>query len=139
MPNLVELFQLHKAEKSFGNVIIKTQIDNWNNIMEVLDRYVSQSVILRTSRKLFTYFSPVTLICLLVVCSWIYNYRKKHARMAKLVNKIPGPTSLPFIGKMRLKIEIRDYVEDLSNVYSKNLVRLGNAIEMNVDHDGEFK
>lgn len=67
--------------------------------MEVLESIGSQSVILRTVRKIFMYFSPVTLICMFVVGSWIYNYRKKHARMAKLVNKIPGPTSLPFIGK----------------------------------------
>lgn len=69
-------------------------------MMEVLDNYVSQSVILRTVQKVFTYYSPVTLICLFVVGSWIYNYQKKHARMAKLVNKIPGPSSLPLIGEI---------------------------------------
>lgn len=67
--------------------------------MEVLENYVSQSVILRAVQKVLTYFSPVTIICLIVVSSWIYNYQKKHARMVNLVNKIPGPPSLPLIGE----------------------------------------
>lgn len=66
--------------------------------MEVLENYISQSFVLRTVQKVLSYFSPVTIICLLVVASWIYNYQKKHARMVKLVNKIPGPPSLPLIG-----------------------------------------
>lgn len=66
--------------------------------MEVLDRYISQSFILRTIQKVLTCFSPVTLICLLAGASWIYSYQKRHARLARLVDKIPGPRALPFIG-----------------------------------------
>lgn len=53
----------------------------------------------RFSEKFFTYLSPVTFAVIVMLISWIYSYNKRRARMVKLINKIPGPPSLPLIGK----------------------------------------
>jgi cytochrome P450 family 4 len=55
--------------------------------------------------------NPVVLVLLVSVLVIMCRYHRKWARMVSLINRIPGPPSLPFIG---------------------------NAIEINVDHDGMF-
>ena len=54
--------------------------------------------------------SPAVLVLVfsLVIICW---YHRNRSRMVSLINRIPGPPSLPFIG---------------------------NAIEINVEHDGMF-
>lgn len=67
--------------------------------MEKVESYVDRSFILRQFQKLFTYFSPVTLIIITLVTAWIVNYNRKRARMVNLIEKIPGPPALPFVGE----------------------------------------
>jgi hypothetical protein len=54
--------------------------------------------------------NPVVLV-LVFVLVFICQYHKNRTRMISLINRIPGPPSLPFIG---------------------------NAIEINVDNEGMF-
>lgn len=61
------------------------------------------SFILRIFEKIFLYLSPVTLAVVIVLITWIVNYNRRRARMVKLINKIPGPPSLPLVGKYRKK------------------------------------
>jgi hypothetical protein len=51
----------------------------------------------------------VALVLLVSVLAILCRYQRKRARMVSLINRIPGPPSLPLIG---------------------------NAIELNVEHDG---
>jgi cytochrome P450 family 4 len=55
--------------------------------------------------------NPVVLVLLVSAFVVMCRYHRKRARIVSLINRIPGPPSLPFIG---------------------------NAIEINVDHDGMF-
>lgn len=61
--------------------------------------------------QLFTYFSASTIILSVIVLLCVIYYKQRRERIIKLIDKIPGPASLPFVG---------------------------NAIEMNVDHDELF-
>lgn len=67
--------------------------------MERVENYVENSFILRLCQKVFTYFSPLTIIFTTLIAIWIINYNRKRARMVRLIEKIPGPPALPFIGK----------------------------------------
>lgn len=60
-----------------------------------------QSLILRSLEKIFLYFSPVTLAVVIMLITWFVNYNRRRARMVKLIGKIPGPPSLPLVGKYR--------------------------------------
>lgn len=71
---------------------------------------IIQSVVSSKSVNFLTYFSPVTILFSLILTGIIVVYNSKRSRMVKLINKIPGPPALPFIG---------------------------NTVECNVDHDGE--
>ncbi|KAL7018883.1 hypothetical protein ACKWTF_010946 [Chironomus riparius] len=73
--------------------------------------YIDHSLIMRYYEKIFFSISPVTLAVIIMIVSWIINYNRKRARMVRLINKIPGPPALPLIG---------------------------NAIEINVEHDELF-
>lgn len=73
---------------------------------------IIQSVVSSKSVNFLTYFSPVTILFSLILTGIIVVYNSKRSRMVKLINKIPGPPALPFIG---------------------------NTVECNVDHDGENK
>lgn len=72
---------------------------------------IGKSVILSRIVQCVSFFSPLTLALYTILASIIILYQKKRARLVKLIEKIPGPPSLPI---------------------------LGNTIEINVDHDGKF-
>lgn len=76
-----------------------------------MDTILSQSVVLNKTVKMLSYYSPLTVFLIFSVILFIVIFNRKRARMVSLIEKIPGPASLPI---------------------------LGNAIEMNVDHDGEY-
>lgn len=71
---------------------------------------LGKSVILTRIMQGISFFSPLTLALYAIIASIVLFYQKKRARLVKLIEKIPGPPSLPIIG---------------------------NTIEINVDHDGE--
>lgn len=77
-----------------------------------MDSVFKKSVILSNSVKYLTYFSPITIILFTFLFTIIVVYNKRRARLIKLIERIPGPPALPIIG---------------------------NAIEINVDHDGKKK
>ena len=68
-------------------------------MLEKVENYVDSRAVLRVLQKVFTYFSPITLIFTTLITMWIINYNRKRARMVHLIEKIPGPPALPFIGK----------------------------------------
>lgn len=70
--------------------------------MEKIESYVENSFILRLCQKVFTYFSPLTIIFTTLISVWIHNYNRKRARMVRLIEKIPGPPALPFVGESSL-------------------------------------
>lgn len=73
-------------------------------MLEKVENYVDSSFILRNLQIVFSYFSPLTLIVTTLITLWIVNYNRKRARMVNLIEKIPGPPALPFIGEWRLII-----------------------------------
>lgn len=64
----------------------------------------SKNVIMKSSMKCLTYFSPITMVVILVVSVIVINYKRKRARLVKLIDKIPGPPALPLIGEFLLRI-----------------------------------
>ncbi|KAG5672382.1 hypothetical protein PVAND_002514 [Polypedilum vanderplanki] len=80
-------------------------------MLEKMIHGLDNSFIMRFYERLFMYFSPVSLAIFLMTISWLINYRRKRARMVNLISIIPGPPALPLIG---------------------------NAIEVNVEHDEIF-
>lgn len=70
-------------------------------MIEKVENYMDRSMLLRYLQTVFTYFSPVTLIITAVLTLWRLNYNRKRARLVHLIEKIPGPPALPFIGKFR--------------------------------------
>ena len=72
---------------------------------------MAESVLLSKTVKFISGYSPITVFLTAAVVIFLVIYNKRRARLVKLIEKIPGPASLPF---------------------------LGNAIEMNVDHDGKY-
>ncbi|XP_058822817.1 cytochrome P450 4c3-like [Topomyia yanbarensis] len=77
----------------------------------MLQVYLKNSWVLTKTFKLLTFFSPITLILTTTILGAIYVYNKRRARVVKLIEKIPGPASMPF---------------------------LGNSLHINVDHDEIF-
>ncbi|XP_055382123.1 cytochrome P450 4c3 [Condylostylus longicornis] len=71
----------------------------------------SRSVLLTGLGKILTSFSPITLILITTLTIFLITYNRRRARLVKLIEKIPGPAALPF---------------------------LGNSVEMQVDHDELF-
>lgn len=72
---------------------------------------MAESVLLSKTVKFISGYSPITVFLSAVVIIFLVIYNKRRARLVRLIEKIPGPASLPF---------------------------LGNAVEMNVDHDGTY-
>lgn len=70
---------------------------------------LGKSVILTRVVKCISYFSPITVALYAILAAIVIFYQKKRARLVRMIEKIPGPASLPIIG---------------------------NTIEINVDHDG---
>lgn len=99
-------------------------------MLEKVESYVDSRFILRVFQKVFTYFSPITIIFTTLLTMWIINYNRKRARMVRLIDKIPGPPALPFIGEF-LEILFFSRFQKFLILFS------GNAIEINVEHDGK--
>lgn len=74
--------------------------------------HIDNSVIMRYCEKIFLYFSPVTLAVIIMIATWIVNYRRKRSRLVALMNKIPGPPALPIIGEFLLFIQY--YIRSLA-------------------------
>lgn len=98
--------------------------------MEKVETYVDKSFVLRAFQTVFSYFSPLTLIAAALIAIWIHNYNSKRSRMVKLINKIPGPPALPFIGESTASARA------CGSLKLKYFIA-GNAIEINVEHDGK--
>ena len=63
-----------------------------------MEKFTKNSVIMTISLKCLTYFSPITMIVILVLSVIVIRYNKKRARLVKMIDKIPGPPALPLIG-----------------------------------------
>lgn len=72
---------------------------------------ITQSKLLSQSMKIAGSFSPITIIILTTIIGLIFIRNRRRSRVVKLIEKIPGPLSLPLIG---------------------------NTLESNVDHDGKY-
>ncbi|CAD7077921.1 unnamed protein product [Hermetia illucens] len=72
---------------------------------------ITQSKLLSQSMKIAGSFSPITIIILTTIIGLIFIRNRRRSRVVKLIEKIPGPLSLPLIG---------------------------NTLESNVDHDELF-
>lgn len=77
----------------------------------MIEATVKSSFVLSKVAKMLSYFSPITIILATMIAGAIYVYNKRRARLVKLIEKIPGPASMPL---------------------------LGNSLHINVDHDGEL-
>lgn len=95
---------------------------------------MDSSIIARYLEKIFFSISPVTLAIVLMLATWIFNYNRRRARMVRLINKIPGPPSLPIVGKF-LEFNVKTIFVDPQTF--QTLIS-GNAVEINVEHDGEY-
>lgn len=78
---------------------------------KVVSTLMAESILLSKALKEISGYSPITIFLVSIVTVFLVVYNKRRARMVKLIEKIPGPSSMPFIG---------------------------NSIEMNVDHDGKY-
>lgn len=103
----VDLFNCEKKILLKKNKKFKNKMQNHTYFFEDI---IIQSVVSSKSVNFITYFSPVTILFSIILTGIFVVYNSKRSRMVKLINKIPGPPALPFIG---------------------------NTVECNVDHDGE--
>uniref|UniRef100_A0A8W7NZQ3 Cytochrome P450 n=1 Tax=Anopheles coluzzii TaxID=1518534 RepID=A0A8W7NZQ3_ANOCL len=76
-----------------------------------MESLLGGSLLLSKLSKVFTLFSPVTLLLLTTVSCAIYVYNRRRAHIVRHIDKIPGPAGLPI---------------------------LGNTLHINVDHDEIF-
>ncbi|KAL9892775.1 cytochrome P450 4c3 [Glossina fuscipes] len=78
---------------------------------KIITNLIAESVLLTKTVKFISGYSPITVFLTAALIVFLVIYNKRRARLVRLIEKIPGPSSLPF---------------------------LGNAIELNVDHDELF-
>lgn len=71
---------------------------------------MAESLLLTKTAQVISGYSPITVFLVASIAIFLVVYNKRRARLVKHIERIPGPAAMPF---------------------------LGNAIEMNVDHDGE--
>lgn len=64
-----------------------------------MENYVENSFVLKHVLKVFTYFSPATMVIVMAITIWIFNYNRKRSRLLHYIEKIPGPPGLPFFGE----------------------------------------
>jgi len=63
-----------------------------------MEAYITKSVLIRGSIKFLTYFNPITLILLTTLALFLAKHQKKRAKLAKYIDKIPGPIPMPIVG-----------------------------------------
>jgi len=78
---------------------------------KVVTSLMAESILLSKVGQVISGYSPITVLLIGSLVLFLVVYNKRRSRLVKYIEKIPGPAAMPF---------------------------LGNAIEMNVDHDGEF-
>jgi len=78
---------------------------------KVFSSLMAESLLLSKAAQIVSGYSPITLFLLAAITIFFVVYNKRRSRLVKYIERIPGPAALPF---------------------------LGNAIEMNVDHDGKI-
>lgn len=59
-----------------------------------------KSVILLRILSIFTYFSPVTTVLLVLLTVYYVAFKLRRRRLEELIEKVPGPTALPIIGNV---------------------------------------
>lgn len=59
-----------------------------------------KSVILLRFLSIFTYFSPVTTVLLILLTVYYVAFKLRRRRLEYLIEKVPGPTALPIIGNI---------------------------------------
>lgn len=94
----------------FSEELFRKEFPKMQNSTYFFEDIIIQTVVSSKSVNFLPYVSPVTILFSLILTGMIVMYNSKRSRMVKLINKIPGPPALPFIG---------------------------NTVECNVDHDGE--
>lgn len=77
---------------------------------KVITSLMAESILLSKVGQVISGYSQITVFLLGSILIFLVVYNKRRSRLVKYIEKIPGPAAMPF---------------------------LGNAIEMNVDHDGE--
>ncbi|XP_043651942.1 cytochrome P450 4c3 [Drosophila teissieri] len=78
---------------------------------KVISSLMAESILLSKVGQVIAGYSPITVFLLGSILIFLVVYNKRRSRLVKYIEKIPGPAAMPF---------------------------LGNAIEMNVDHDELF-
>ncbi|XP_016932948.4 cytochrome P450 4c3 [Drosophila suzukii] len=78
---------------------------------KVVTSLMAESILLSKVGQVISGYSPITVLLIGSLVLFLVVYNKRRSRLVKYIEKIPGPAAMPF---------------------------LGNAIEMNVDHDELF-
>ncbi|CRL07638.1 CLUMA_CG020602, isoform A [Clunio marinus] len=68
------------------------------NMFENVESYVQSSLVVQFFQMIFTRFSPLTVLLTTTVTIWLINYNRRRSRLVRLIEKVPGPPALPFVG-----------------------------------------
>ncbi|XP_055612679.1 cytochrome P450 4c3-like [Uranotaenia lowii] len=90
----------------------------------MIESTVKGSFMLSKVAKIFTYFSPITLILVTAILGAVYVYNKRRGRLVKFIEKIPGPASMPLIGNsLHINVEhdeIFNRIIAIRKLYGRN-------------------